>query len=110
MAVGRGAQRVRPVLTGRQDGDREGLDEPTRRLRERLLDTDAGGVDPDRSGNVPAGAGPDVRPGPGGPVRQPGAGTAAFVPQDTGVGRQALEDPRTGDVGASAVVDGRHTK
>ncbi|GGV72662.1 hypothetical protein GCM10010294_33860 [Streptomyces griseoloalbus] len=58
MAVSRGTQRMRLVLTGRQDGDREELDELTLQLRERLLELDVDEVEPDRSGDIPDGAKP----------------------------------------------------
>lgn len=57
VAVGR-TERMRLVLTGRQDGDREELDELTHRLRERLLELDVDDVEPIRSGDVPDGAKP----------------------------------------------------
>ncbi|MFF5156605.1 hypothetical protein ACFY3N_10205 [Streptomyces sp. NPDC000348] len=56
--MSRGTQRMRLVLTGRRDSDQEELDELTLRLRERLLELDVDGVEPDRSGDVPDGAKP----------------------------------------------------
>ncbi|GAA3159747.1 hypothetical protein GCM10010451_04410 [Streptomyces virens] len=58
MAVSRGTQRMRLVLTGQRDGDQEELDELTLRLRERLLELDVDDVEPVRSEDVPDGAKP----------------------------------------------------
>jgi hypothetical protein len=44
---------MRLVLTGRQDVDREELDELTLQLRERLLELDVDDVEPNRSGDIP---------------------------------------------------------
>ncbi|MEU9350895.1 hypothetical protein AB0D65_07695 [Streptomyces griseoloalbus] len=49
---------MRLVLTGRQDGDQEELDELTLQLRERLLELDVDDVELNRSGDIPDGAKP----------------------------------------------------
>lgn len=98
MAVSRGARRIHPVLAGRQDSDREALDELTRRLRERLLEPGVDGVGPVRSGDIPAGAEPvDAID------RRAGRGSCAAAVYNR-LARRYL--PLTGEVGALPCLGG----